>query len=148
MECTNHPETEAVDRCVGCAEGFCENCLVKLHDETYCGQCKYVVITDPLAFADRIACHEETDFAVKYSLPDIPEVCEEANEALKYSLIGIFCFGILLEPFAISKALRAREKIRGNPQLPGEGKATAALIIGFTVIVLWLLGLVDRAGNL
>lgn len=93
MDCTNHSATEAVDRCAGCARDFCQNCLVKLQDQAYCGRCKYAILGDPLALADRIACRQEDDFAQQYSLPNIPETCDEADDALKYSLIGIVCLG-------------------------------------------------------
>jgi hypothetical protein len=73
--------------------------------------------------------------------------CKEASEALKYAIIGIFCFGIILEPIAINKALKARKMIALNPRLTGSGKATAALIIGFVALALWILGLLARVSN-
>jgi FHA domain-containing protein len=91
--CKNHPDVEAVDRCAGCAEAFCPNCLVEIHGQKYCGACKVMAIKgQPVA--------EEAT---------IP--CKEAGEALKYAIIGIFCFGIILEPIAISKALKAKKMI-------------------------------------
>lgn len=70
--------------------------------------------------------------------------CKEASEALKYAIVGIFCFGIILEPIAINKALKARKMIALNPRLTGSGKATAALIIGGIALILWVLGMVAR----
>lgn len=70
--------------------------------------------------------------------------CKEAKEALTYAIVGIFCFGIILEPIAISKALKARKMMQMNPQLTGSGKATAALIIGIVALVLWVLGMIAR----
>lgn len=70
--------------------------------------------------------------------------CKEANEALTYSIVGIFCFGIILEPIAISKALKARKMMQLNPRLSGSGKATAALIIGIVALVLWVIGMIGR----
>jgi hypothetical protein len=70
--------------------------------------------------------------------------CKEADEALKYAIIGIFCFGIILEPIAISKAMKAKKMIELNPQLTGSGKATAALIIGIVGLILWVLGMIAR----
>lgn len=70
--------------------------------------------------------------------------CKEADEALKYSIVGLFCFGIILEPIAISKALKARKMIETNPRLTGSGKATAALIISCIGLLLWVLGLIAR----
>ena len=33
MECKNHPGVAAVQRCVGCAESFCSNCLVDVQGQ-------------------------------------------------------------------------------------------------------------------
>lgn len=70
--------------------------------------------------------------------------CKEANEALTYSIFGIFCFGIILEPIAISKALKAKKMMKLNPRLAGSGKATAALIIASIGLGLWVLGIIAR----
>lgn len=65
--------------------------------------------------------------------------CKEAGEALTYAIIGIFCFGIILEPIAIYKALKAKKMIAANPRLTGSGKATAALIIAVVALGLWVI---------
>lgn len=70
--------------------------------------------------------------------------CKEANEALTYAIVGIFCCGIILEPVAISKALKAKRMIAMNPRLTGSGKCTAALIIAIVGLVLWVLGVIAR----
>ena len=130
MQCKNHPELPAVDRCAGCAEAFCPNCLVEINGHKYCGACKVMALQgSPLPMAEA-------------SIP-----CPEANEALKYAIIGIFCFGIILEPIAISKALKAKKLMEMNPNLAGAGKATAALIIGIAALVLWVLGIIARVSN-
>lgn len=130
MQCKNHPSTSAVDRCTGCAEPFCAECLVELHGQKYCGSCKVMALQgQPSAVA-----------------PTIP--CKEADDALKYAIIGIFCFGIILEPIAISKAVKAKRMMSLNPNLAGSGKATASLIIGIVGLVLWVLGLIARLSEL
>jgi hypothetical protein len=73
--------------------------------------------------------------------------CATADEALKYALIGLICFGIILEPMAISKALKAKREIAADPQLTGEGKANAALIIAIIGLGLWVLGMIARFAN-
>ena len=73
--------------------------------------------------------------------------CTEAGEALKYAIVGIFCFGFILGPVAIFKALKARRMIAEDPHLDGSGKATAALIIGSLVILLWILGILARVNE-
>jgi hypothetical protein len=130
MQCKNHPEAAAVDRCAGCAEAFCPDCLVEIQGQKYCGSCKTM--------------------ALRGGPPVLEEAtipCKEANEALTYSIIGIFCFGIILEPIAITKALKAKKMIAMNPRLAGSGKATAAIIIGIVALVLWVLGVISRVAS-
>ncbi len=102
MQCKNHPEVTAVDRCAGCAEPFCNDCLVEMNGQKYCGSCKV------LALQGQPAVVEEAT---------IP--CKEANEALTYAIVGIFCCGIILEPLALIKASKARKMIAMNPRLQG-----------------------------
>lgn len=127
MECNNHPEVEAVDRCAGCAETFCENCLVEMKGQKYCADCKQMSVSTPPPVSE-----------------DGTTPCKEAKEALTYAIIGIFCFGIILGPVAIAKASKAKKLIEADPNLSGSGKATAATIIGIIVIVLWVLGMIAR----
>lgn len=127
MECKNHPEVTAVDRCAGCAEPFCADCLVEIQGQKYCGACKTMALRGAPPIAEEAT---------------IP--CKEANEALTYSIVGIFCCGIILQPIAISKALKAKKMIAMNPRLTGSGKATAGLIIGIVGLVLWILGMIAR----
>lgn len=128
MQCKNHAAVDALDRCVGCAESFCGNCLVEIHGQKYCGACKVMTL--------------------KNATPYVPEEgtvpCLEANEALKYAIIGLFCFGFVLGPIAVSKALKAKKHMAEDPTLSGSGKATAALIIGIVGLILWVLNIVTR----
>jgi hypothetical protein len=127
MECRNHPTVEAADRCSACMEPFCGNCLVTIRGQKFCGSCKVS------ALGGRMPVVEQAT-----------EVCAEAAEALKYAIFGLFCFGIFLEPVAISKALKAKKMIAANPNLTGEGKANAALVIGIIGLVLWVLGMIAK----
>ena len=130
MDCKNHPGLPASGRCAGCAEPFCGNCLVTIQGQTYCGSCKVM--------------------AVQGGPPAIEAAtmpCPEASEALKYSLIGLVCFGIILEPIAIARALKAKRMIAANPRLTGSGKANAALVIGAIGLALWVLGLFSRVSG-
>ena len=130
MQCKNHPSVTASARCSGCAEPFCDDCLVEIQGQRYCASCKILAVKGP---------------------PPVPEQatepCKEAGEALKMALIGIFCFGIILGPVAISKALKARQMIARNPRLTGSGKATAALVIGIAELVLYVLTIVYRLAH-
>lgn len=124
--CKNHPEVLAAGYCAGCAEPFCNNCLVDIQGQRYCGSCKQLPLQrQPVVEAATMAC-------------------KEAHDALMTAILGLFCFGIILEPLAISKASKAKKMIAANPRLTGEGKANAALIIGVIGLILWLLGLIAR----
>jgi hypothetical protein len=123
-------------------EPFCPNCLVTVKGRRYCGSCKVMALSQ-----------RPPATAVAGAKPIAPmvfegatEACPEANEALKYAIIGLFCFGIILEPIAISKALQAKKMIAANPNLTGSGKATAALIIAIIGLVLWVIGIFARIG--
>lgn len=70
--------------------------------------------------------------------------CKEASEALTYAIVGIFCFGIILEPIALLKASKAKKMLELNPQLTGSGKVTAARIIATIALILWVLGVIAR----
>ena len=129
MECKNHPRVAAVDRCAGCAESFCSDCLVEIHGQKYCGACKV------LAVRGQTVVEAAT------------QPCKEASEALTYSIVGIFCFGIILGPIAISKAWKAKKMMAANPNLTGSGKATAALVVGIAALILWVLGMMARFSN-
>lgn len=131
MECRNHPGVAAADRCSACMEPFCSNCLVTVKGRKYCGSCKVSALGGAMPIVEGAT-----------------EPCPEAAEALKYALIGIICFGIILEPIAIKKALDAKKMIAANPNLTGDGKATAALIIAPIVLILWVLSLIARVKGL
>ena len=45
--CRNQPSVPAVDRCAGCAEPFCANCLVDMNGRKYCGSCKVMALQTP-----------------------------------------------------------------------------------------------------
>ena len=131
MKCKNHIEVDAVGRCSGCQEAFCENCLIELDGKKYCSDCKIMAVRETPVIVDESK--------------QVP--CEEATQALKYALIGLFCFGFILGPMAISKAVAAKKRFKEEPNLTGEGKATAALIIGILDFVFWILGIIYRISN-
>jgi hypothetical protein len=130
MQCKNHPTVPAIDRCAGCAEPFCGDCLVEMHGQKYCGSCKIMALK-----GQPVVVEEAT----------IP--CKEANEALAYAIFGIFCFGIILEPVALMKASNAKKMIDLNPRLQGSGKVLAARIIASIALVLWILGIISRVSS-
>lgn len=130
MQCKNHPDVSAVDRCVGCAEAFCGDCLVEVLGQRYCGSCKVLAIQ-----GRQIVLDEATT------------PCKEAGEALTYAIISLFCCGPILGPVAISKAHKAKQTIADDPRLSGYGKANAAMIIGIVALLFWLLSILGRVGQ-
>jgi hypothetical protein len=130
IQCRNHPGVAAHDRCGGCAETFCHNCLVDLHGQKYCGSCKVLALK---------------------GLPMIQQATREnpmADEAFRYAFIGLIpCVGIVMGPLAILKAIRAKKEIAADPLQTGEGKANAALIIASVVVLVILLGVLSRAAR-
>jgi hypothetical protein len=128
LNCQNHPLAVAAAQCNGCAESFCANCLVPMNGGRYCASCKSMALPTG-GGATAVAITRES---------------EDAAKALKYAIIGIFCFGIILEPLAIQAALRAKKEIEADPTIGGLGKANAALVIGSVALVLWVLGMIAR----
>lgn len=126
MQCRNHPNAMATDRCAGCSESFCPECLVEIQGQKYCGACKVMTV-------------QGKPVAEEATVP-LPE----AKEALTYAIVGIFCFGIILEPIAIHKALKAKKMLAANPRFTGSGQAQAALIIAIVALLLWVLGILAK----
>ena len=100
------------------------------------------IITNAYCFRCRnLQASDEVYTGPKQTLP-------EAKEALKYAIIGIFCFGFVLGPMAIVKATSAKKKLSMDPRYEGEGLATAAQVIGGIVCLLHLVNLVVLIGGL
>jgi hypothetical protein len=69
-----------------------------------------------------------------------------ASRAFTLSIVGIFLFGIILEPIALAQAFKARRLIRESKvPLQGGGSTIAAIIIASISLVGWVLWLVVRA---
>jgi len=60
-----------------------------------------------------------------------------AGDALLAAIVGIFICGIFLEPYAIYRARQAKEILSSGEE--GRGKADAAEILGWIVLVIWVL---------
>jgi uncharacterized protein DUF4190 len=127
MDCRNHPGTVALATCAGCAESYCGNCLVEVRGTRYCASCKGLAVTGPSPAGGR--------------------PCAEAGEALKFAIFSFFCIGIILGPIAIKKGLAARRMIAADQTLTGEGKATAAIVMGSIALALWAISLLGRVSQ-
>jgi NADH:ubiquinone oxidoreductase subunit 5 (subunit L)/multisubunit Na+/H+ antiporter MnhA subunit len=132
MQCNNHPDVTAADRCAGCAEPFCGDCLVEIHGQKYCGACKVMTLS------------KELPIPGEGTIP-----CKEANEAMTYAIIALFCFcfvlGFILGPLAISKAVNAKRLMEADSRLAGWGKANAAIVLGIIATIMTVSNLVSRA---
>ena len=71
-----------------------------------------------------------------------PISCREANEALVYAIVGLFCCGFILAPLALHKASQAKKLIEANYRLQGSGKVTAATAIAIVELILWIAALI------
>ena len=131
MDCKNHAGVPAIARCSGCAEPFCDNCLVDIKGQKFCGSCKVMALQGKPA---------------GYQVAG--KTCTEARDALIVAILGLFCFGIFLEPWALSKANTAKKLIAADPTLSGSGMATAATIIAIIGLVLWIIGIIVRVSAL
>jgi hypothetical protein len=128
MECKNHGGVPAVDRCAGCAEAFCGNCLVEVAGQKYCGSCKVIPIQGKTIVLDGSTTP-----------------CKEANEALIFAIISLFCFGFVFGVVAINKAIKARREIDADPSLTGWGKANAAIFVGSLGFLFWIYRIISGA---
>ncbi len=113
VECKNHRGVGAFDRCSECMGDFCYDCLIEISGEQFCRRCGAMMI------------QEDTTIA-----------CKEANSALKFAIVGVLIIGIILEPIAIAKALRAKKMIKADSRLTGMGKANTALAIAIIYLVM------------
>jgi len=116
VECKNHQGVGAVDRCAECMGDFCGDCLIEISGEQICRRCGARMV------------QEDTTIA-----------CKEASDALKFALVGVLIIGIVLEPIAIVKGLRAKQMINSDSRLRGLGKANAALVIAIIYLVMIML---------
>lgn len=165
MECKNHPGTAAIDRCSGCAETFCFNCLVEIQGGKYCASCKWMLVQDrqkpPLSASSPGMSGYP---ASPYQAPGMPpspmgmppsiygygprtQKCSEATTALVLAIVGLpvglLCcvlVGVGLQIGALVTANQAKQKIAANPYLTGEGQATAAQVIAVIGLILCALG--------
>lgn len=93
-------------------------------------------------------------YPVTYQMPGQPQMAPlpyaqanpnsqgKATTAFVLSLVGLFCFGIVLGPIAIVLAVRAKAQMARSGDYHGSGLATAALVIGIVDIVGFILTIV------
>jgi hypothetical protein len=139
--CKNHPQMAAEGRCAGCAEDYCATCLVELHNQKYCGSCKFMALEGKVPTA--VAAARE---ARERPLPT-------ANQAFATGLVGfifgtIGCFyivGIVCGITAISNGIRAKRDSGGFPSRMARFKSTAGIVFGSLGILMNVLNLAALA---
>jgi hypothetical protein len=73
------------------------------------------------------------------------EAASDAKNALIMSIVGIFCFGVILGFLAVRKANNALEIISTYQVAQDKrGMATTAKVLGIIDIVLWAIGIIAR----
>ena len=82
-------------------------------------------------------CGRDLNKPMQLGNPQLLQAAKDASSALTMSIIGLFCFGIILEPIAIYKAGKAKNLL--GPMDDGYGKAQAAQIIGWIGLVLYII---------
>jgi hypothetical protein len=128
MPCHNHPESASTGTCAGCAEPFCERCLVTVRGANYCAACKSMAVAGVASQTVAIA--------------------SDAKTALGLAFLSFFCFGFILGPVAMAKAAGARRQIESNPALGGSGWANAATVVGAFALVYSILGVAMQCRSL
>jgi hypothetical protein len=132
VACSTHPTVAAVDRCAGCAEPFCGNCMVELYGQRYCGSCKVMALKGQ-------------------PMPEIGNVpCKEATTALTMSIIAMFPAFFLFCPFiaiilggsSLAQAHKASQLFKADPRLIGKERMRAAWIIGVVAVVLGIISFI------
>ena len=70
-----------------------------------------------------------------------------ATQSLVYGIISLLICGIIFGIVAIQKSNEAKRAIKANPNLTGEGKATAGLVLGIIGLIGWALVIVIRVAK-
>jgi len=123
VACQTHPTVAAIDRCAGCAEPFCGNCMVELYGARYCGSCKVMALKGQ-------------------PMPEIGNIpCKEATTALTMSILSLFLLfcpivGAILAASSLAQAHKASQLFAADPRLTGKERMRAARIIAIIAIVL------------
>ena len=160
MNCNNHPFIAAAGQCAQCGKSYCADCLVDVNGQKICSDCKSAVISQTQPAQPPMQTGQPTymppppqggqqypNQGYQNQYQGMPMKCKEASEALTYAIVGLFCCGIILEPIAFIKATKAKEMIAMNPNLEGASTAQAAYVISIVGMVLWVLSIIVRIGQ-
>src|SRR3954466_15067491 len=129
VACQTHPTIAAIDRCAGCAEPFCGNCMVELFGQRYCGSCKVMALKGQ-------------------PMPELGNVsCKEATTALTMAMISlflVFCpiIGLVLAIVSFVQGQKAAQLFAADPMLTGKERLRASRIIAAMSLLLCVVFLI------
>jgi hypothetical protein len=140
--CVYHPQVEASAYCPDCTYPYCAACMVEFMGQQLCGRCR------DLRLAQMQGQGPERPLTVTDHL-----VPTRNPMALTGYYVGVAslipCLGLLAGPAAIVLGVKGKRALRENPNLPGQGHAMTAVILGtVTTLMNWGLLLFAIAGTL
>lgn len=55
ITCANHPDTDAVEKCLDCRKFFCRECVIEINGKYHCRQCQEILanISETIGFAEK-----------------------------------------------------------------------------------------------
>jgi hypothetical protein len=166
MNCTTHPEMNAITNCESCLKPFCQQCLVKLGDHTYCLSCSRQKADEK----SQMRSEGSPSPSVAFWLGLIPGVGAIYNGEYFKAFVNVMIFGFLIslgnnegvERFdtlfhlmtaafffympleAYHTARRRLLEARGIPVEPVKSETTQGFWAGIALTVMGLFLFVDR----
>jgi hypothetical protein len=166
MNCATHPEMTAVTNCQACLKPFCQQCLVKIGNDTYCHSCSRQKADD----RSQTGAENNPSPSAAFWLGLIPGVGAIYNGEYFKAFVNVMIFGFLIslgknegiEGFdtlfhlmtaafffympleAYHTAKRKLLAARGIPVEPMRSETTQGFWAGIALTVIGLLLFVDR----
>jgi hypothetical protein len=75
-------------------------------------------------------------------IPEVVEAQKSARNALIFSIVGIFCCGVILGLIGIIMGAQARSTLKRYGVAEGQGLALAAMIVGGLDLVFFVVGII------
>lgn len=114
--CAYHANNQAVTVCARCGDFICNLCVTTVEGKDYCPKCFELLYARGALETSQRSFHTPST-ALFLSLT-----------ALLFGWLQ--CLGVVIGPVALYLGIRALIEINRRPELPGRGKAIAAIVIG------------------